>query len=1177
MIRLKKILCVFLAVLFILPASASFVGAAGETGLDFSLPQAVKAAKSVSGADLSFNANEGAMRVFAKGSQPSAGFSVPGASGAKYAVITYKNQKANSPDAFQSRIDFISGSDTIGTKYAYLTKGYKSYSSVINLSGIQSFDSIRITFFTSCISGDMLYLYGITFHDSENEAKSAAELNAKKANGEVISRYSEEQLTLNNYELERYVLPYWSSDIIYNEGVYPLLNRDGTIDDITLMYDASKIVSVRSSTLTTEYKEGVDYELVNGKLRILTSGNIPCVPYTRHYFSYETSGTYRMLNNKGWVRFQEGNVILAEQLAVTYAHTDEWSGFLPPNQGEGLPRTTSLLENGGDLDIVFFGDSITNGGNSSSVVNILPYAEMWTQMVEKELKGLYPSANITCKNTSISGGSAIDAKEHVYDAIIPYNPDLLILAIGTNDAQFKYDSPTVLGQMQYVVDAVKSRCPDCEIILIAPMFSNPECFAKDLFYEYRDGYYRMAEDDGIVVADIMAVHDYLLTRKSYTDMSANNLCHLNDFLARVYTQTVIKTITAENASDSYKKAIKDKLGRAVNINLYSETERALINRTIENARAAIDSSALVEEVMDTYRSAKVFICSLPKNSEAIASRTDFTKLIFDNSETVQLLTANYNVTSYYSSIENAAVISATGSSDPHTSVIFPKDRIVSANDAGFIVLTYKVPATNSQTSGTTQLFFCAGTSAVPTDAQSRSFNFTADGKYHSVVFDLSSYSWWSGIINQIRLDPFASCKKNDEFFLSSMLLCNDAAEALEMAETQEQIANGTYIGASSTVIYDSAEKLSLFGGEETVHIRGDMTGDNKINARDLLLIKKAVTGDYDNYNEIIADANGDSKINLSDVTYLKRVIVGSADAKTVVINSTPSNVKFNSETSAAAITPGDGFIRFEAEGAVEGARYAALVYKASAGCATSAAAILSDSKEDGAVGVTLVSDGDYNCVIIPIGANAAVSGIYFGTDGIDMEVDSFGLFETYKSADDFTYNRLWERKSSKVYNENIVVTFDGGTADKLSLPNNTAYDISASGVLKLTVTDGKIDPYIYLDLSHLGFSADEYKYVIYEYMLPLSNSSAGIQAEIFLCAGDTLYPTAGASTKFSVAKDASYRKWLVDLNGASYWSGDVHGIRLDYFCNADVGDTCYIKSVTFCKSQSDAIKAMNRK
>ena len=42
--------------------------------------------------------------------------------------------------------------------------------------------------------------------------------------------------------------------------------------------------------------------------------------------------------------------------------------------------------------------------------------------------------------------------------------------------------------------------------------------------------------------DMTAVHESLLQRKRYADMTGNNINHANDYLARVYAQTLLKTL-----------------------------------------------------------------------------------------------------------------------------------------------------------------------------------------------------------------------------------------------------------------------------------------------------------------------------------------------------------------------------------------------------------------------------------------------------------------------------------------------------------------------------------------------------------------------------------------------------------------------------------------------------------
>ena len=50
------------------------------------------------------------------------------------------------------------------------------------------------------------------------------------------------------------------------------------------------------------------------------------------------------------------------------------------------------------------------------------------------------------------------------------------------------------------------------------------------------------EKEGVAVANVTHVHSSLLERKQYADMTGNNINHANDYLARVYAQTLLRTL-----------------------------------------------------------------------------------------------------------------------------------------------------------------------------------------------------------------------------------------------------------------------------------------------------------------------------------------------------------------------------------------------------------------------------------------------------------------------------------------------------------------------------------------------------------------------------------------------------------------------------------------------------------
>ena len=92
-------------------------------------------------------------------------------------------------------------------------------------------------------------------------------------------------------------------------------------------------------------------------------------------------------------------------------------------------------------------------------------------------------------------------------------------------------------------------------------------------------------------------------------------------------------------------------------------------------------------------------------------------------------------------------------------------------------------------------------------------------------------------------------------------------------------------------------------------------------------------------------------------------------------------------------------------------------------------------------------------------------------------------------------------------------------------------------------------------------SADDYKIIEITYMIPTSNSKGNGVTDLFLCAGDITNPTADASVRENLIADGQYHTLTVDLSGKSFWTGDIHKVRFDFFDGCAVGDVMYVKSI----------------
>ena len=92
-------------------------------------------------------------------------------------------------------------------------------------------------------------------------------------------------------------------------------------------------------------------------------------------------------------------------------------------------------------------------------------------------------------------------------------------------------------------------------------------------------------------------------------------------------------------------------------------------------------------------------------------------------------------------------------------------------------------------------------------------------------------------------------------------------------------------------------------------------------------------------------------------------------------------------------------------------------------------------------------------------------------------------------------------------------------------------------------------------------SADTYKTLEITYMIPTTNSKGNGVTDLFLCAGSVTNPTADACIREKLIADGKFHTLTVNLSECSFWTGDIHKIRFDFFDGCAVGDVMYVKSI----------------
>jgi len=365
---------------------------------------------------------------------------------------------------------------------------------------------------------------------------------------DVLSTMSESDLSCPSYDLNKYTQNYWEGNVVYNEAVMPLKNEDGSMSPIKLMYKAAKILEVRDCTLNTLYVEGTDYTLKDGKLSIPENSSINLIPYTEYYPTEDFEGPkLAQSDGTGYILWCEGKNMHQRQIAVSYVHLDSWKGAVPESQGNSLPNTMAKLENKEPINILVYGDSIATGCNSSSETNDAPFAAKWFDMMSESMKIKYGYNDITITNTAVGGTDSKWGWDNVWTLGAYKHPDLAIIAFGMNDQRTPVES--YILNINNIISSILAVNKNCEFIVISTILPNEEASG---FYgnqlAFRDALLAEKFEFETVVADMTQMYQDILAQKRYCDITGNNINHPNDFLARSYTQVLMKTLERSNVT-----------------------------------------------------------------------------------------------------------------------------------------------------------------------------------------------------------------------------------------------------------------------------------------------------------------------------------------------------------------------------------------------------------------------------------------------------------------------------------------------------------------------------------------------------------------------------------------------------------------------------------------------------
>ncbi len=344
-------------------------------------------------------------------------------------------------------------------------------------------------------------------------------------------------------DIIRLMQPIWQGEVTHDETVTIVKNEDGTFPDITLLYPVGKVLSITNPISGKTYENNKDYIVIDGIIRLPAHTEAVHFDHNEYYLKDGIPGK-NYATKTGYLFFGEVDSLLSKQLYITYEHESICPVGVPANKCGLLPNTKTALTKGGKLNILYIGDSITEGYNASGFIGVPPFVPSWSELVTAYLKH--------CTVAHIEGLNLAKAGQNTVWGISRCNqylhnqegtvPDLVIIAFGMNDGSSRMPPNEYISNLCEIMELFLKANPRCEFVLVSTTLGNPEIPVVNGLQESYLAPLLDLEKIGIAVADMTTIHKQLMSRKHYRDMTGNNVNHPNDYLNRVYAQVVCKTV-----------------------------------------------------------------------------------------------------------------------------------------------------------------------------------------------------------------------------------------------------------------------------------------------------------------------------------------------------------------------------------------------------------------------------------------------------------------------------------------------------------------------------------------------------------------------------------------------------------------------------------------------------------
>ena len=166
---------------------------------------------------------------------------------------------------------------------------------------------------------------------------------------------------------------------------------------------------------------------------------------------------------------------------------------------------------------------------------------------KKAFPGKFPNIGKGRPLKVVVFGGSISVEASAIGKCAPWMPrwdDVMIICFSMNDAGRPFSTEQFIANTQSIMDSIRAQNSDAEFILLMSFQNNPKWRSLKPMIDYLEAL-KALEGPGVAVVDMWTMHGYLLENKTYWDMTGNHVNHPNDFLVRIYAQTLLATLGVE--------------------------------------------------------------------------------------------------------------------------------------------------------------------------------------------------------------------------------------------------------------------------------------------------------------------------------------------------------------------------------------------------------------------------------------------------------------------------------------------------------------------------------------------------------------------------------------------------------------------------------------------------------